>query len=179
MKKKNLCENCQSCLTIFNYFFLPRLHEVQSAIVVTVTYISWLSDFDSPYSLYISYICSNQHTPSFFLSARHLSILSPVLLVGGLILPLQMSFIEHYTWIGNTLRFHHQHLSRVMRKPTFCICKNKDAHQLRGNREADQRLCFPYINSTIPLICKRKLQAWFVLNQVGNQNVGFLMTWLI
>ena len=29
-----------------------------------------------------------------------------------------------------------------MRKPAFCICKNKDADQLRGNREADQRLCF-------------------------------------
>ena len=27
-----------------------------------------------------------------------------------------------------------------MRKPTFCICENKDADQLRGNREADQRL---------------------------------------
>ena len=33
-------------------------------------------------------------------------------------------------------------LSRVMRKPAFCICENKDADQLRGNREADQRLCF-------------------------------------
>ena len=32
--------------------------------------------------------------------------------------------------------------ARVMRKPTFCICKNKDADQLRGNRETDQRLCF-------------------------------------
>ena len=30
-----------------------------------------------------------------------------------------------------------------MRKPRFCICENKDADQLRGNREADQRLCFP------------------------------------
>ena len=29
-----------------------------------------------------------------------------------------------------------------MRKHTFCICKNKDADQLRGNREADQLLCF-------------------------------------
>ena len=29
-----------------------------------------------------------------------------------------------------------------MRKPAFCICENKDADQLRGNREADQRLCF-------------------------------------
>ena len=31
-----------------------------------------------------------------------------------------------------------------MRKPAFCICKNKDADQLRGKREADQRLCFRY-----------------------------------
>ena len=29
-----------------------------------------------------------------------------------------------------------------MRKPTFCICENKDADQLRGNREADQHLLF-------------------------------------
>ena len=27
-----------------------------------------------------------------------------------------------------------------MRKPAFCICENKDPDQLRGNREADQRL---------------------------------------
>ena len=39
-----------------------------------------------------------------------------------------------------------------MRKPVFCICENKDADQLRGNREADQRLCFRYIDSTIPLL---------------------------
>ena len=35
-----------------------------------------------------------------------------------------------------------QLMSRVVRKPAFCICENKDADQLRGNREADQRLCF-------------------------------------
>ena len=39
-----------------------------------------------------------------------------------------------------------------MRKPAFCICENKDADQLRGDREADQRLCFRYIASTIPLL---------------------------
>ena len=27
-------------------------------------------------------------------------------------------------------------------KTGFCICENKDADQLRGNREADQRLSF-------------------------------------
>ena len=30
--------------------------------------------------------------------------------------------------------------------------ENKDADQLRGNREADQRLCFRYSDSTIPLV---------------------------
>ena len=39
-----------------------------------------------------------------------------------------------------------------MRKPAFCICQNKDADQLRGNREADQRLCFRFIDSAIPLL---------------------------
>ena len=33
-----------------------------------------------------------------------------------------------------------------MRKPTFCICENKDTDQLRGNGEADQRLCFRFID---------------------------------
>ena len=41
----------------------------------------------------------------------------------------------------------------------FCICKNKDADQLRGNREADQRLCFRYIESTIPLLPIPKFQG--------------------
>ena len=46
------------------------------------------------------------------------------------------------------------YMSRVMRKPDFCIYINKDADQLRGNREADQRLCFHYKASTIPLLPK-------------------------
>ena len=37
-----------------------------------------------------------------------------------------------------------------MRKRDFCICENKDADQHRDNREADQRLCFRYTDSTIP-----------------------------
>ena len=37
-------------------------------------------------------------------------------------------------------------------KTVFSICENKDADQLRGNREADKRLCFRYIDSTIPLL---------------------------
>ena len=46
-----------------------------------------------------------------------------------------------------------------MRKPTFCICENKDADQLRGNREADQRLCFRDIDSTIPLLSKSEISS--------------------
>ena len=46
-----------------------------------------------------------------------------------------------------------------MRKPTFCICKNKDADQLRGNRETDQRLCFRYLDSTIPLLSTYKISS--------------------
>ena len=76
-----------------------------------------------------------------------------------------------------------------MRKPTFCICQNKDADLLRDNREADQRLCFRYTESAIPPLSKSEIfeslaifcgcAAWFVSDQIGKQNVGFLMTRLI
>ena len=46
-----------------------------------------------------------------------------------------------------------------MRKPGFCICENKDADQLRGNREADQRLCFRYTDSKIPLLPKSEISS--------------------
>ena len=47
-------------------------------------------------------------------------------------------------------------ISLLMRKPGFSICENKDADQrkLRGKCEADQRLCFRYTDSTIPLLPK-------------------------
>ena len=50
-------------------------------------------------------------------------------------------------------------MSRVVRKPDFCICENKDADQLRGNREADQRLCFRYSDSMILLLSKSKISS--------------------
>ena len=49
-----------------------------------------------------------------------------------------------------------------MRKPTFCICENKDADQLRGNPEADKRLCFRYIDSTIPLLSKSEILSLYL-----------------
>ena len=50
-------------------------------------------------------------------------------------------------------------MSLVVRKPAFCICENKDPDQLRSNREADQRHCFRYIDSTIPLLPKYEISS--------------------
>ena len=60
-----------------------------------------------------------------------------------------------------------------MRKPAFCICENKDTDQLRGDREelrgdreelhgdckADQRLCFRFRDSKIPLLPKSEISS--------------------
>ena len=81
------------------------------------------------------------------------------------------------------------HMSRVVRKPAFCICENKDADQLRGNREADQRLYFRYTDSTISLLPKYEissLQPFSVAVQPGlcgtwsqTRKTSFLTTRLI
>ena len=76
-----------------------------------------------------------------------------------------------------------------MRKPAFCICKNKDADQLRGNREADQRLCFHHTDSAIPLLSKPDISSLWpssVAEQPGlcqtrlkTPKTGFVTTRLI
>ena len=76
-----------------------------------------------------------------------------------------------------------------MRKPAFCICENKDADQPPGDREADQRLCFRYIDSTIPLFSKSEissLKPFSVTEQTGlcvtwleTQKIGFVTSRLI
>ena len=50
-----------------------------------------------------------------------------------------------------------------MGKPTICKGENKDADQLRGNcnREADQRLCFRYSDSTIPPLPNSKISSFW------------------
>ena len=59
-------------------------------------------------------------------------------------------------------------MSLDMRKPAFCICENKDADQLRGDREADQRLCFRYLDSSIPLLPKPGLcGTWSETSKIG------------
>ena len=56
-------------------------------------------------------------------------------------------------------------MQRPMGKPTICIGENKGADQLRGNREAgnreaDQRLCFRYTDSIIPLLHKSEISSF-------------------
>ena len=58
----------------------------------------------------------------------------------------------------NVQAFHK--MSRLMGKPTICVGENKDADQLRGNREADQRLCFRYSDSTIPRLLKSEISSF-------------------
>ena len=51
-------------------------------------------------------------------------------------------------------------MSLVLDKPNFCKCENKRTDQLHCNHEADQRLCFCYIDSTIPLLPKSKISSF-------------------
>ena len=47
-------------------------------------------------------------------------------------------------------------MSCVMRH-AFCICENKGTDQMGGNLAAVHRLCFGYIDNTIPLLSKSKI----------------------
>ena len=69
--------------------------------------------------------------------------------------------LELFSYVNfiNAMAFVNAYMSRVVRKPAFCICENKDADQLRDNREADQRLCFRYMDSTIPLLPKDEISS--------------------
>ena len=56
------------------------------------------------------------------------------------------------------------------------ILHNKDADQLHGNREADQRLCFHYIDSTIPLLSKSEISSLLPSSVIAQ--LGLCQTWL-
>ena len=47
-----------------------------------------------------------------------------------------------------------------MGKPTICLDENKGADKLRSDCEADQRLCFRYSDSTIPLLLKFEISRF-------------------
>ena len=66
-----------------------------------------------------------------------------------------------------------------MRKLDFGLCENKDADQLYSNCEADQRLCFRYMDSTISLLLNSEISSFcvctgqFVSDLVGNPEDRF------
>ena len=66
-------------------------------------------------------------------------------------------------------------MSRVTRKPDFCLCENKGADQLRSNCEADQRLCFRYTGSTLSLLIKSEISSFYAAS--GTVHVGLCQTW--
>ena len=76
-----------------------------------------------------------------------------------------------------------------MRKPTICLCKNKDADQLCSNCTADQHLCFRYTDSTITLLLKSEVLSFQPASETvkaglcwtgsKTQFVGFVMQRLI
>ena len=55
--------------------------------------------------------------------------------------------------------------------------ENKDADQLRGNREADQRLCFHYLDSTFPLLLKSEISSFYLYSSVCVGPVGKTHYW--
>ena len=81
------------------------------------------------------------------------------------------------------------YMSLVVRNPAFCICENKAADQLRGNREADQRLCFRHTDSAIPHLSKSEISSLYPSSVAvhpdlcrtcsGTPKTGFLTTRLI
>ena len=87
----------------------------------------------------------------------------------------QAIFMRIYRYVPNLKTLIYE---PPMGKPSVCIGENKDVDQLRGNHEADQRLCFRYTDRTIPLnfptpaiFCA--CTALFVSDLFGNHIVGF------
>ena len=68
------------------------------------------------------------------------------------------------------------YMSRHMGKPTICLGENKGADQLRSNCEADQRLCFRYSDSTVPLLLKSEISSFYLFSVTVQ--VGWCRTWL-
>ena len=86
-----------------------------------------------------------------------------------------LAYIKKLKVIQSMTVYEPCHKSLVIRKPAFCICENKDADQLRGDREADQRLCFRYTDSTIPLLPKSEISSLSQFSVAAQ--LGLYQTW--
>ena len=74
--------------------------------------------------------------------------------------PVTRSFVSRHCTNVHTFRIVQVYLSRIVRKPDFCLCKNKGADQLLRNCKADQRLCSRYADSTISLLPKSEMSSF-------------------
>ena len=119
--------------------------------------------------------CLRQITPIFSTLTRIFSCMLMSSLVYEKCLKCVKAFSSEKKAFDNKHKFGTNYLSRYMRKPTICICENKGADQLRGNREADQRLCFRYRDSTIPLLFKSKLSSLYPASMTVQP--GLCRTW--
>ena len=64
------------------------------------------------------------------------------------------------------------YMSRIVRKPDFCLCENKGADQLRCHCEAGQRLCSSYTDSS-----SSKIRNFRLLSCFCDCTGGFVSTW--
>ena len=72
-------------------------------------------------------------------------------------------------------------MSRIMRKPAFCICENKDPDQLHSYCAVNRHICwffFRYLESTTPILSKPRAifcgrSAWIVSELVRNPEDRF------
>ena len=135
---------------------ISRAHFHQDILVIETTISGFLSDKSRRYIL-------NKAKSITALQFNQLMCLL-MLLSHGIF---YIFFLTYYFSFGEIIKAGHfkkphycRHLSHLMRKPTICICENKGADQLRGNREADQRLCFRYSDSTIPPLLNSKISSF-------------------
>ena len=133
---------------------------VHMSILVMHIVSSYLHFFCQSFLFYCSciygilYGFSNKDIVSCILYPRYGIVAIPLCLSRTLFFFFKMTFNESDDSKGPEIN-----MCLVVRKPAFRICENKDADQLRGNREADQRLCFRYTDSTIPLLPTSKIPS--------------------
>ena len=67
----------------------------------------------------------------------------------------------------------HHKKSLILRKPDFCICKNKGADQMCSNCTADQCFCFCCMDSIVPFLLEYKILSFvFDCTQFVSDLVG-------
>ena len=114
--------------------------------MINHTYRYYDGDPRFPFGYGLSYSIYNYHD----------FVLNPTRVKAGNNVTATFAITNQGPYGGREVKYY---MSGVMRKLAFCICGNKDADKLRGHREADQRLCFPYIYSTIPLLSKSEIPS--------------------